>query len=211
MRYDPRKKAAVPDNVPEMPVGTLDELEKHRLPANVWPSCHEPTMDGRVIGCPLWDICTMSYKGKSYEDGGGPRNHCWERVKSPAQGGAVVRNTQPCYFGVAQQEEVGENKAVLQPIAAEGEEYEIETVILKPKPTDLFNREQERIKVEVMPFKRIGESKQMVQARLRSEVMKREQERVAHERASETFNIPGGVTPLDKRSGRSGGSGKKEG
>lgn len=211
MRYDPVTRRALPDDIPNTPVGTLEEFQKFQMPARAYMSCHEPTVDGTIKGCPLWHICTMSYKGKKLEEGGGPRNHAWEHMKGPAEGGAVVRSTQPCFWGVERLDLVQRNKGMLQIIGNEGDEYEIETVVASPTAMDPTNREQKRVKKVVIPFQRIGESKQMVQARLRAEVEKRERERIANERAAEVLAIPGGVTPLDQRGGRGGKGSKKEG
>src|SRR5262245_14291106 len=149
-----------------MPVGAMDELASHRLSARIYPSCHEPSVDGNVKGCPLWDECTMSYKGRPSNEGGGPRNHCWELMKGEAEGGAVVRNSQPCFYGVSRQELVRMKGGVLQVIANEGESYETETYIASPTATDPTNRELKPVRFTVPPFQRVGESKKMVKERM---------------------------------------------
>ena len=197
--------------LPPNAVGTMDELQKHGMPARAFRSCNEPSVDGTVLGCPVWSACTMSYKGKSLAEGGGPRNHCWERIKSPAQGGGIVRNSQPCYWGVKQQEIVAENKEILQVIADEGEDYTTFTKVSAPVPSNIFRREMQEIKFTVPPFPRPGENKQMVQARMRAEATRRETQRVAKEGASQALGVAGASTPLDKRGPRGAKGGAKEG
>jgi hypothetical protein len=205
------KQAYIAQGVPQHAVGTLDELQKVGMPARVFHSCNEPTVDGTIRGCPLWHICTMDYKGKSAAEGGGPRNHCWERIKSPAQGGAIVRNVQPCFWGVAQQDVVAENKSSLLPIADEGDEYVTVTSVPKPKPSDPFYREVDEVRFEVKPYKRLGEDKKTRQVLLRAEVTQREQKRVASEGAAKVLGVTGGATPLNQRGKGSNVGRKKEG
>ena len=92
-RQDPSQAFAA-QGIPNHPVGTLDELKSHNLPTRMFQSCSEPSNDATNAGCRLWHECTMSYKGLPVDEGGGPRAHCWERIKSPAQGGGNVRNCQ---------------------------------------------------------------------------------------------------------------------
>ena len=74
MTYDPVKQAYIAQGIPEHAVGTLDELQVAGMPAKVFHSCNEPAVDGSVRGCDQWYLCTMSYKGKTLAEGGGPRD-----------------------------------------------------------------------------------------------------------------------------------------
>lgn len=209
-RYDWREALKV-QGLPQTPIGAVDELKEKNLPLNLYASCAEPSADGTIRGCPLWHQCTMSYKGLTFAQGGGPRNHCWERLKSPTNGGGVVRNSQPCFWGIKQQEVVYENKDVLRVIANEGEEYETLTYILSPTVTDVFNREQKLVKFKVPAFPRPGQEKKIATQVLRADIVKKEQERVRNEAAAAQLGVTGGSTPLDRRSIGGGRGGKKEG
>lgn len=209
-RQDP-VQAFIAQGVSSEPVGALDELKAHNLPTRVFHSCSEPANDGSNKGCPHWYDCTMSYKGLDAKDGGGPRAHCWERIKSPAQGGGIVRNVQPCYWGVAQQDIAQQNDEVLRVIADEGEPYEMLTTV--PDPTKgrdqngALNYETKLLKLEVPKFKRLGEEQKLASHELRASIMQREKEKMQNERAARILGVEGAATPLDKR-GRGGSDSK---
>ncbi len=199
MHYKDPKAALAAQGLPEFPVGTLDELKAANLPPSMFPSCAEPQADGTVKGCEMWYACSMSYKGKHSSEGGGPRNHCEEVLKSAENGGGVVRRVRPCYKIVAKEDEYRENGAIVQIIADEGEDYEKLTYILKPKPTDLTNREQELVRETVAKFPRPTENKKTAAQVLRAGIVQKERERVRKEGTSQALGINEGVTPLDKR------------
>ena len=212
MRYDPAE-AFKAQGVPGDPVGTSDELLAHKLPSKVFPSCSEPASDGSNVGCRLWYECTMSYRGLPADEGGGPRNHCWERIKKPENGGGIVRNVQPCFWGIAQQEVVMLNKEILRPIADEGEKYEMLTVI--PDTSSTKNGilgyekwDKKLLELKVPAFERLGQQQKLAEHELRGAIISREQERLKHERPAQVLGIAGGDTPLDKRVPR--GSKSKE-
>jgi len=194
---------------PAEPVGTLDELIAHNLPTRIFPSCCEPSADETVRGCDHWYECTMSYRGLPAAEGGGPRNHAWERIKAPENGGGIVRNTQACYWGVAGQETAGFNKEILRPIADEGEEYEVltsvpdESMARDPKSGCFEKWDMKLSKVTVTPFVRIGQDQKLAKHELRASIIQREKKKVSDERAAKLLGVPGNETPLDKR-GRSG-------
>lgn len=200
MAYKDPKAAIAAQGLPEWPVGTIDELKAANLPPSMFPSCAEPQADGTVKGCSMWYACSMSYKGLPAAEGGGPRNHCLEILKSAENGGGVVRSVRPCYRIVANEDIMRENGAVIEVIADEGEDYERLTYIMKPKPTDLTNREQELVRETVAKFPRPTENKKTAAQVLRAGVVERERKRVRKEGASAAFGIDEGVTPLNKRS-----------
>lgn len=202
--YDP-KRGFIAQGVPENPIGTVDELEALRMPVDVFPSCAPESIHRGVKGCPCEHLCTMDYKGKSFAEGGGPRNHGWENIKSAGQGGNVVRGMHPCFWGVAQQESMKENGSILRPIADEGEEIEILTGTLSPIPSDPFHREDKLVKLKIEPFKRPGENQKIAQNLLRATIAKDEEARLANERTGELLGVPGATTPLNLR--RRGGRG----
>jgi len=221
--YDPVAKAYIAEGVSEFPVGTLDELESHKLPKAVFGTCSEPSPDGGATskGCQFWYQCGMSYKGLPVAEGGGPRNHCWERMKAAENGGGIVRNVQPCYSGVCQQEAIAVNtamgmKEVFQPIADEGEDYEMLTTV--PVPEGGRNQdgclvyEERLLKLKVQPFERLGTTKKLAKHELRSSIIEREKKKVESERVTKALGIAGNDTPLDKR-GRRGveGAAKESG
>lgn len=208
-RFDP-KLGYLATGVPDNAVGTLDELEEARLPVELFPSCSAGSTARGIRGCQFEDRCTMSYRGMKVEDGGGPRNHGWEHIKGPVEGGAIVRSVQPCYWGVSRQDVVNENGGVLRVIADEGEEIEILTTAPKPKPTDPLNREQMLLKIPVRPFKRLNENQKVAQAMLRADLTKKEEQRVANERAGEILGV-GTSTPLNRRGRKVSADTPKEG
>lgn len=203
--------AFLAQGVPDHAVGTLDELKKHNLPTNMFHSCSEPSNDGTNKGCDEWYDCTMSYKGLPVAEGGGPRAHGWERVKSAAQGGGIVRNCQSCFWGVKQQDMARENGEVLRVIADEGESIEILTTVpVVEKGRDQNGAlvyEQKLLKVSVPKFQRLGEQQVLAQHELRASIMQREKEKIENERAAKILGVEGAATPLDKRV-KGGGSGK---
>ncbi len=212
-RYEPETGFAS-QNIPDHPVGTLDELKAHGLPSRAFRSCSEPAFDGSSKGCQFWNICAMSYKGQPVEEGGGPRHHCWERIKAPENGGGIVRNVQPCYWGVAQEEDAQANKEILQVIADEGEEYEMLTTVpdtTGPRTALGYDKwDQKLIKKVVPAFERLGEQQKMAQHELRASIIKRETENRTNARKAKQLGIQGASAPLDKRGKRSGGSPAKE-
>jgi len=196
--------------LPPNPVGTTDELAAHKLPTRIFKSCSEPTHDESNAGCPLWYDCDMSYKGLPLKEGGGPRNHCWERIKSPDNGGGIVRNVQSCFWGVAQQDVAAENGEVLQTIADEGEPWEeFTTVPDTTGPRDQHGYQKYETKLVprvVQPFVRLGKEQKLAQHELRASIIEREQKRRKDAREAKQFGAEGSGQPLDKR-GRRGTSG----
>lgn len=213
-RQDPAK-GFVTQEIPEHPVGTLDELKVKNLPARQFGACCEPAFDGSVRGCKLFATCDMSYKGLEAAEGGGPRNHAWQRVKSAANGGGIVRNVHPCFWGVGQQEVALENDEVLTPIADEGQEYErLTTVPDLTKGTNQFGAlvyETVLLKETVPAFERLGTTKTMARHELRASIMSQEQKRVADAKKARLLGVHGAGEPLDKRGKGSGGGSKTEG
>lgn len=203
-KYDP-KRGFIAQGVPEWPMGTVDELEDSRLPVDVFPSCHEQAEHRGIKGCPCAHLCTMSYKGKTLAEGGGPRNHGWEHIKSAAQGGNVVRVVASCHWGVSQQEAVEANGGILRPIKDEGQTIEILTGTLVPIPSDQFHREERLVPTVVQPAKRLKDNVGIAQNMLRASVAKEEAERIANERPAQILGVSTGGTPLDKRAPRSKG------
>ena len=200
--------------LPPNPVGTPDELAAHKMPTRIFKSCSEPSPDETNAGCPFWYECDMSYKGLPVAEGGGPRNHCWERIKSPENGGGIVRNVQACFWGVAQQDVAAENGEVLQPIADEGEPWEELTTHPDTKgPRDQFGFQKwvtDIVKHDaVQPFTRLGQEQKLAQHELRASIIQREQKRRKDAREAKKFGAEGSGEPLDKR-GRRGTQGKKE-
>lgn len=189
--------------IPDHPVGTLDEVIAHKLPTKVFGACYEESPDGTIRGCEQWAECTMSYKGLTAKEGGGPRNHCWERIKSAGNGGGIVRNVQPCYWGVAQQENVMLNKEVLRVIADEGEEYEALTTVPDPAGgrdnLGFFKWDEKLLKFTVPPFERLGQQQKLARHELRASIIERDQKKVREDHAARTLGITGAETPLDKR------------
>lgn len=214
MRYDPIQ-GFIAQGVPENPVGTPDELKEHKLPTKVFRSCSEPANDGSNIGCPFWYECTMSYKGLDSSEGGGPRNHCWERIKSAAQGGGIVRNVQPCYWGVSQQDIAAQNNEILRVIADEDENYEFLTTVPVPDggrdQNGFMKWEKKLLKARVPGFERLGQQKKLAQHELRASIIQREQERSKNERAAKLLGVEASGEPLDKRGRGRSASSKKEG
>ena len=213
-KYDPAK-GYIADGVPDHPVGTLDEIQSRKMPAKFFGTCSEPDIDGRSAGCPLFHECTMSYKGLPAAEGGGPRNHCWERIKDAANGGGIVRNVQPCYWGVAQQDTAHENGEVLRIIADEGEEYETLTEV--PIPTKGADQngfkvwEKQLVKATVPAFKRLGQEEKLARHELRASILQSEQEKRREQQQAKRLGVEADAPALDKQF-RGGGKGaKKEG
>lgn len=217
VRYDP-VRGYMADGIPDTPVGTLDEIKKHNLPEKLFRSCSEPAYNERgeeVGGCPLWRICSMSYRGLPASEGGGPRNHCWELIKSPGNGGGISRSVRPCYEGVARQDDAFENDAVLRVIADEGEEYELLTTVPDPSGGVDANGAKKWVKkllkLTVEPFKRLGEDEKLATHELRASIIEREKENVRKERAAKNLGVERVGKALDARDrGSNKGAEKKD-
>ena len=201
--------------IPAEPVGTVDELMAHKMPTKLFPSCAEPSADETVKGCDHWYECTMSYKGLSAAEGGGPRHHCWERIKSAGNGGGIVRNVQPCFWGVAQQENVMLNKEVLRVIADEGEPWEELTTVpdtTGPIDKDGYKKWDTKLIPRVVPeFVRLGKEQKLARHELRASIIDREQQKVRETHNAKVLGVTGAETPLDKRGRGAGKGGQKEG
>jgi hypothetical protein len=213
-KYDP-VKGYIADGIPDHPVGSVEELKSRNLPLKFFQSCSEPDINGTSAGCPFWHDCNMSYKGLPVVEGGGPRNHCWERMKAPENGGGIVRNVQPCYWGVAQQDIAHENKEVLRIIANEGETFDTLTEVPDPSGGADQNGYKKWVKkmltLEVPSFKRIGQEEKLAKHELRSEIMKREQEKRREQQQAALLGVQTNDIPTDKQF-RGGSKGaKKEG
>jgi len=212
-KYDPTK-GYLADGIPDHPVGSLDELQARKFPIRQFQSCSEPDVNGTSAGCPYWFDCNMSYKGLPGAQGGGPRNHCWERMKSPEAGGGIVRNVQPCYWGVAQQDIAHENKEVLRIIANEGEQYD--ALMEVPDPSGGADQngfkkwERKMVSLTVPAFKRLGQEEKLAKHELRAEIMKREQEKRREQQQASLLGTTLDEVPADKQF-RGGKGPKKEG
>jgi hypothetical protein len=155
----------------------------------------------------------MSYKGLPAAEGGGPRNHCWERIKDASNGGGIVRNVHPCFWGVAQQEVVAFNKEILQVIADEGETYEeLTSVPDETSPRDgvlgYTKYDTKLVKRTVPAFVRPGKEQKLARAELRASIIERDKKRVEDARRAKQLGIDGDETPLNQR-GRAGSQGSK--
>lgn len=196
-------EALLAQNMPQNAVGTLDEVMEKKLPTRIFPSCHEGSPDGSIRPCPLFEICDMSYKGLTLAEGGGPRNHAWERMKSPKNGGGIVTNVHPCYWGVAQQKDAADNDEILRPVADEGEEYEMLTTVPDPAGgkdnSGCFKWDKKVLKLRVEAFKRLGQEERMIEHEQRARIIERERKRIAAEREAKLVGLKANAPALDKR------------
>lgn len=207
--------AYLAQNRPQNPVGALDELEKHNLPARIFPSCAEPSFDGSIRGCDKFDECDRWYKGLPSTEGGGPRAHCWQHLKNPANGGGVVRSCMPCFWGIEKMKLARDNDEVIESIADEGEEYEALTWVPNTSgPRDNAGYQEwnkKLVKKTVPAFKRLGEEEKLAEHELRASIVAQNRKRLEDERKAKFLGIKKPSEGKPRGDSRKGEVGPKEG
>ena len=218
------RKFGIPDNAPEFPVGTKDEAESLGLETSIYPTCSKPVA-GVNRGCKFFNICPMSYKGKTLSEGGGPRRHAFEIIQ---RGKPVRRFDSECYLAITKIEDVQSNAGAVRVIADEGETYEkVEGIYIKTfidpetgETTKVPAKEGEYhypnvargdmlVEKPVVPFTRTVDNKDIAVDLVTASVVAKEQERIRGEAYPAALGIEVGGTPLDKRN-RKSGKGKRE-
>lgn len=211
------RKNGIPEHVPAHPVGTKDELEELGLDPAVFSSCSKPVR-GVNRGCEFFGVCPLSYKGKTFAEGGGPRRHGFE-VAMP--GKPIRRWESECYTMVPRISDIEDNRGAVRVIADEGETYErIEGVYIKTfidPETDAQVRTIARegeyhypnvqrgdllVEKEIRPFERPSENQELATDLITANVVAKEQERIRGEAFPAALGIEVGGTPLDKRNRR---------
>lgn len=207
--------AGIPQDAPQFPVGALDELKELGLSPAHYPSCSEPNPLTRNRGCDYWYQCPLSYKGKPFSEGGGPRRHAWEIAR---RGRPLFRKEGECW-GIAKRiSDIQDNKGALRIIADEGEAYdkltgiavktfvdpatdETKKVIAKNGEYHLPNVKREDMVVSfvVKPFLRPSENPAIAADVVTAKAIRGEQERIRGEAFPRALGVSGGGTPLDKR------------
>lgn len=216
---------SVNGEVPQFPIGTIDELEAMGLDVASYPSCSRPNRMAGVKGCDHFSICPFSYKGKSFAEGGGPHRHAWEYAKGPKLDNKIVRVEGECYSLAGRIQDIEENKGAVNIIANENETYEkLEGVACKSvkdvngkvkkvvaDATELnmpgVKRDDLLVTHTVKPFPRPDENQSIAQDMFAAKIYQREMERKRDESFGKALAIPGAATPVDKRNKRvNGGS-----
>lgn len=169
-----------PDNLPPMPVGTLDELKKEGLdPAHV-ACCHKRVRDADgndiIVGCPfrvndgenVLEICTLEER-----DVAGPRNYAVKTTMGRVQGGNVLRREVPCFYIAQFKRQVEANGGLMQILAwekdvAKGRPTTYSTVEFGPGDGPVPEYKSRHVTDrEVKPFVRPGQN-----AELAGEILK---------------------------------------
>jgi len=112
------------------PVGTVEELRENNLSPKTFGSCSEPESK-KNVGCPFWEECTMSYKGKS-----GPHYHGVRLVKHVSKGGNTIETIKPCFQIVGDSEQLRDDQTVQRITANEGEQITVNWTKPKPNPAN---------------------------------------------------------------------------
>lgn len=203
-----------PINRKEVPIGTLAEAEAEGLDVTQYATCSRPNPVTGVKGCPWFAKCRVSAKGKS-----GPRNYGVRIIKGPAQGGGIAHSSVDCMWLAEHTNDTEANGGAVTVVAEEGETYEKVTRIAVSNRTGEIatnqwdkdvHREDRRVKVEVQPWPRPGENKELLHDMLRAEVMESEKERLENESVARAVGLEDSITPLDKRAGAGGrGAGRR--
>jgi hypothetical protein len=219
LTFNPELRSkGLPDNMPEHPVGTKDEAEGLGLETAIYATCSKPVR-GVNRGCQFFHLCPMSYKGKTLEEGGGPRRHAFEVIMP---GKAIVRYDSVCYNTVPKISDVEDNKGAIRIIADEGETYEkVEGIYIKTFVDDEtnqtvkvpaidgeqflpnVNRGEMLVEKEVAPFVRAAENHEIATDLVTANVIAKEKERIRGESFPAALGVEAGGTPLDKRNRRS--------
>ena len=226
LSFDPDiKDNNIPEDAPNYPVGTVDEANEIGLSLEHYRTCARPDKGAGVRGCKFWDICPMSYRGKSFAEGGGPRRHAFERYK---KGQAVRRFEGECWTIAKKQQDADDNKIVYKIIANEGDSYEkVEGVAIKTFVNEQGNTQKVMakdgeyhlpnvargdmlVKHVVKPFLRPSENTEIASDVVTAQVRKEEVERLRGEAIPAALGIGTRRAPMDKRNKRVS-EGKEEG
>ena len=222
LSFDPTlRDAGVPRNVPDTPIGTLDELEELGLNPTHYPACAVPNKHGGVRGCNEAHRCPVSVKFKKFKDGGGPRRYAWERI---FKGKPVRRVEGDCWRLSEDKVFVENNGGAIRIIANEGQTYdkltgvavktfvdqqgEVQKVVAKAGEYHLPNvqREDMVIQMTVKPFKRPSENPEIATDIITANVLRDESARIQQESVGRALGLSGASAPLDKRDERAGKS-----
>lgn len=219
LTFNPEKRRqGVPENIPDHPIGTKEEAEELGLDPSVYATCSKP-VKGINRGCEFFNICPLSYKGKTFAEGGGPRCHGFE-VAMP---GKPIRRWQDvCFSMVPRISDIEDNRGAVRVIADEGETYEkVEGIYIKTF-IDPETDEQVRVPARegeyhypnvqrgdmlveklVLPYERPSQNQELAADLITANVVAKEQERIRGEAFPSALGIEVGGTPLDKRNRRS--------
>lgn len=211
------RRLGIPETLPDKPVGAKDEIEGFGLDPVYYPSCSKP-IPNQNRGCQHFNTCPFSYKGKSLNEGGGPRRHGFELVQ---RGKPVRRFDSECFSVVPKIEDIQSNQGALRVIADEGETYEkVEGVYIKTfidaesgETTKVVAKEGEYhypnvargdmlVTKKVLPFTRTEDNKDIAVDIVTATVVAKEQERIRGEAFPNALGLEVGGTPLDKRNRR---------
>lgn len=200
-----------PANDRPIPVGTLAELEQQNMDPAAYASCARPNKLANVLGCPFFDKCRVSAKGKA-----GPKNYGVQIVKGRRQGGAFVNTEVDCMWISERAEHYEANGGSIRVIAEEGETFEKVTgVSINNETNKVTNqwdrnarREVRRVPVTVKPYPRPTDNPMLIQDVMRAEIAQQDKERRSDENLARSLGNEGAIPPLDRRGD---GRGKKEG
>ena len=233
LTFDPTlRDQGIPEDIPQYPIGTVDEAEELGLPVIAYRTCSRPVR-GVSRGCGSFSICELSCKGKSIAEGGGPRVMAVELAK-PGQ--RIRRVKGECYKLIPRLEDWRSNGWAVKVIATEPgmdsglpDSYEMLTghyvktfvdpatnqttkVLAKDGEQHLPNvkREDTLMRVELKPFKRPHENPDIATDLLTAQAAAAEQERINAEAYPRALGIDPRSTPLDQRN-RKVGKGKNSG
>ena len=221
--FDPnRRDAGIPEDAPAFPIGTLDEIEELGLSPEHYPCCAKRNKATGVLGCVKFAECSLSIKGKTFEEGGGPRRFAWERV---FRGKPVRRREGVCWKLVDDQVFVEDNGGAVQIIAEEGESYDklegvavktfvnsqgnTEKVVAKDGEYHLPNvvREDKVVSKTVRPFLRPSQNTDIATDVITARVVEKAHAQIRSESVGSVLGVSGARAPLDKRN--KGGSKRK--
>lgn len=183
-----------------VPIGTLAEAQAEGLDVTAYPTCARPNPVTGVKGCPWFNRCIVSAKGKS-----GPKNYGVQIIKGKAVGGGFMNRTVDCMWIADQIERIEANKGSLHVIAEEGEEYELLTKVAVNQSTNEVvavngpntKRKERKVKVRVEPWPRPGQNVEILQDMMRAETAQQEKERKRVESRERNLGLE--VSPIDKR------------
>lgn len=192
----------MPINDKPVPVGTVEEAVKEGLDPATYACCARPDAYRGVKGCEWFDKCRVSAKGQN-----GPKRYGLELISGPVMGNFISRFSADCMWIADHIDDIEDNKGSLRVLADEGESYQTIRSILVDNNTNEesvnpFNaqarREERLVNVEVKPWPRPGQNKDLLRDRLRAETLLAEKERRSSDQLTRNLGL-GGDTPLDKR------------
>lgn len=144
------------ERLPGHPIGSVEEAKRFNIPLGKVHTCSAPD-DNRNLGCPCADVCRLKFSYKFLGDKARPRNGGIEIIKQTSSGTVTRRDHDTCYGYNWKRKALEDNEGVVDWIADEGEESEVDETAykivkqLEGKPPE-YGHVKETVKKKVAEF-----------------------------------------------------------